>query len=154
MTVEPSVNHIGTTGRRRDGSIVLAAMYAGYAVSMALRMVVPIAGAAIRGDPRLGIDLDRWGKIISIGISGAIIGKLLCGYLADRFGGKWTFVGGLLLTAVFVASSSPGCYRIVLGITGPRSTKRRGRAPRGRIRWMARRSGRRFPLHFAAASSG
>jgi MFS transporter, OPA family, sugar phosphate sensor protein UhpC len=61
-----------------------------------------VAGAAIREDPSMGMDLEVWGKILAIGTWGAVVGKFICGYAADKFGGKRTFTVGLLLASLFV----------------------------------------------------
>ncbi len=50
------------------------------------------------------IDLIAWGKILAAGTFGSILGKFATGWLADRFGGKFTFVAGLLVTSLGVAT--------------------------------------------------
>lgn len=80
----------------------MAAMYLGYAMFMVLRMIPTVAGAAIREDSSLGMDLEVWGKILAIGTWGAVVGKFICGYAADKFGGKLTFTVGLLIASIFV----------------------------------------------------
>ena len=82
--------------------VVVAAMYVGYAMFMVLRMIPTVAGAAIRQDPALGINLEVWGQILAVGTWGAVVGKIICGYAADRFGGKLTFTVGLFLASIFV----------------------------------------------------
>src|SRR6516164_11578082 len=62
--------------------VVVAAMYVGYAMFMVLRMIPTVAGAAIRQDPALGINLEVWGKILAVGTWGAVVGKIICGYAA------------------------------------------------------------------------
>jgi sugar phosphate permease len=87
---------------RQQQIIAMAAMYSGYAMFMVLRMIPTVAGAAIREDPSLGMDLEVWGRILAIGTWGAVVGKFICGYTADKFGGKITFTAGLLIASLFV----------------------------------------------------
>ncbi len=88
----------------RQQIVVIAAMYVGYAMFMVLRMIPTVAGTAIREDQSLGIDLEIWGKILAVGTCGAVLGKFICGYAADRFGGKLTFTVGLLVASIFVGA--------------------------------------------------
>src|SRR5262249_43694542 len=88
--------------RLRQQIITIASMYVGYALFMVLRMIPSVAEAAIRRDPSLGMDLEVWGRILAVGNCGAVIGKIICGYSADKFGGKRTFTIGLLLASLFV----------------------------------------------------
>jgi sugar phosphate permease len=88
--------------RLRQQIIVVASMYVGYAMFMVLRMIPTVAGTAIREDAALGIDLEVWGRILAIGSWGAVVGKLICGYASDKFGGKLTFTVGLLFASLFV----------------------------------------------------
>ena len=88
---------------RRRQVVVIGTMYAGYAASMVLRMIPTVAGNAIRHDPELGIDLEAWGRVLAAGTCGAMAGKFLCGWAADRFGGKKTFSVALCVASVFVA---------------------------------------------------
>jgi sugar phosphate permease len=88
----------------RQQVVVIAAMYVGYAIFMVLRMIPTVAGTAILEDQSLGIDLRIWGKILAVGTCGAVLGKFICGYAADKFGGKLTFTVGLLVASIFVAS--------------------------------------------------
>lgn len=87
---------------RSQQLITVGGMYLGYAMFMVLRMIPTVAGAAMREDPALDIDLAVWGRILSMGTCGAIVGKFIGGYAADKFGGKLTFTVGLLVSAVFV----------------------------------------------------
>jgi OPA family sugar phosphate sensor protein UhpC-like MFS transporter len=86
----------------RQQIIVVAAMYLGYSMFMVLRMIPGVAGAAILEDRSLGIDLEAWGKILAIGTCGAVLGKFICGYAADKIGGKLTFTAGLLIASIFI----------------------------------------------------
>ena len=87
---------------RARQTTAIAAMYAGYAMFMALRTVPAVAGVSIRNDPTLGIDLEDWGKVIAMGAGGTVCGKLLCGWAADRFGGRLTFAAGLLAASLSI----------------------------------------------------
>jgi sugar phosphate permease len=90
--------------RLRQQILVVTSMYVGYAMFMVLRMIPTVAGTAILQDPALGIDLTVWGRILAVGSWGAVIGKIICGYAADKFGGKLTFTVGLLLASIFVGA--------------------------------------------------
>src|SRR3954447_6562144 len=86
-------------GFRRRQVVVIGTMYAGYAASMVLRMIPTVAGNAIRNDPALGIDLATWGQVLAAGTCGAMAGKFLCGWAADRFGGRRTFTVALVVAS-------------------------------------------------------
>ena len=100
---------------RSQQVLTVAAMYFGYAMFMVLRMIPTVAGAAMREDASLGIDLGVWGRILAMGTWGAVVGKFVGGYAADRFGGKLTFTVGLLISSLFVglfaASSEIGMFQ-------------------------------------------
>ncbi|HIE98496.1 MAG TPA: MFS transporter [Planctomycetes bacterium] len=87
---------------RRQQVMVVVSMYIGYAMFMVLRMDPPVAGTAITSDPNLGVDIGDWGRILAMGTIGALVGKLIGGYAADRLGGRLTFTIGLLVTAIGV----------------------------------------------------
>ena len=87
---------------RRQQVLAVGAMYLGYAMFMVLRMIPTVAGAAMREDPLLDIDLAVWGRILSLGTCGAIVGKFIGGYAADKFGGRLTFTVGLAVCSIFV----------------------------------------------------
>ncbi|TWU13153.1 Regulatory protein UhpC [Symmachiella macrocystis] len=82
--------------------LTVGIMYFGYAMFMVLRMVPTVTGTAMREDPALDIDLGDWGRILAMGTAGAVVGKFIGGYAADKFGGKLTFTVGLLISGVFV----------------------------------------------------
>jgi sugar phosphate permease len=88
--------------RLRQQIITIASMYVGYALFMVLRMIPSVAEVAIRKDPSLGMDLEVWGRVLFVGNCGAVIGKMICGYSADKYGGKLTFTVGLFLASLFV----------------------------------------------------
>lgn len=82
---------------------VVAAMYVGYAAFMVLRMIPTAVGGPIRDDPSLQITLGDWGEILATGTAGAVLGKFLGGYAADRWGGRRTFASGLLVASIAIA---------------------------------------------------
>lgn len=104
---------LGAISRSRQVNIVVA-MYVGYAMFMVLRMAPTVASSAIIANPNLGIDLEAWGKIISAGTVGAVIGKFIGGFAADNLGGRLTFTVGLIVSALgvaaFAAASSFGMF--------------------------------------------
>ncbi len=91
--------------RYRQGQVLLS-MYVGYAMFMVLRMAPAPVSNAIISDPALDIDKGDWGRILAMGIVGAVVGKLVAGYAADRFGGRITFTVGLLVCSLGIASFS------------------------------------------------
>ncbi len=90
-------------GRTQQAQVV-GAMYVGYAMFMVLRMVPTVAATSITGDASLGISVGDWGKVLAMGTIGAVVGKFIGGYAADRLGGRLTFVAGLFVSAVGVAA--------------------------------------------------
>ncbi len=90
------------TNYRRQQVKTISTMYIGYAMSMVLRMIPTVAGTSIREDVSLGIDLESWGKVLAAGTCGALTGKFLCGWAADKFGGKRTFTIALFVASLFV----------------------------------------------------
>ena len=88
---------------RNQQVVTVGTMYLGYAMFMVLRTIPTVAGPAMLDDPALDLDKAALFRIFAMGSLGALIGKLLGGYAADKFGGKPTFAVGLLLSAVFIA---------------------------------------------------
>ena len=99
----PEVQTSLNTDSERSRISIFGTMYIAYAVSMVLRMIPAIAGISIRSDESLGIDMDAWGKILAAGTCGALLGKFLWGWAADRFGSRRTLTIALILAAGFVA---------------------------------------------------
>jgi OPA family sugar phosphate sensor protein UhpC-like MFS transporter len=87
---------------RRQQAAMIGTMYAGYATSMLLRMIPTVAGNPIRDDVSLGIDLETWGQVLAAGTTGAMMGKFLCGWAADTFGGRKTFTIALCVASIAV----------------------------------------------------
>jgi len=81
----------------------VATLYLAYATSMVLRMIPTVVGNAIRGESHLGIGLAEWSQILAAGTLGALVGKFVCGWSADRFGGRVTLTAALLVAAGGVA---------------------------------------------------
>lgn len=86
--------------------LTVAAMYLGYAMFMVLRTIPSVAGPLMIKDPSLGLDEATLVRILAMGTFGAMVGKFVGGYAADRFGGKMTFTVGLLLAAAGIAAFS------------------------------------------------
>ena len=99
-TPTPAV--IGRTTQRDTTVGIIGTMYLAYATSMVLRMIPTVAGTSIRADESLGINLEQWGKVLAAGTCGAMLGKFICGWAADRFGGKRTFAVALFVASAFV----------------------------------------------------
>jgi len=99
----PELKSASHADSRTSQITILGTMYIAYAVSMILRMIPAIAGISIRSDESPGIDMDAWGKILAAGTCGALTGKFLWGWAADRFGSRRTLTIALLLAAAFVA---------------------------------------------------
>src|ERR1700722_13723737 len=57
--------------------------------------------AAPRMGPALGLTRDQLGPLFSASIVGLLIGAVIFGRIADRFGRKWTLVICLLVFGVF-----------------------------------------------------
>ena len=91
--------------RYHQGQMFLS-MYVGYAVFMILRMAPAPVSNAIISDPALDIDIGDWGRILAMGTAGGVVGKLVAGYAADRFGGRITFTVGLLVCSLGITSFS------------------------------------------------
>lgn len=99
----------------------LAVALAGYA-AFSTYLVVPrlaVAPTHLPGLPSFhagfGLDLTEVGILMmSIGI-GTLVGSVLSGFLAGRFGGKWPFVGGLCalsLGPALLAAERPGLVAV------------------------------------------
>ncbi len=96
---------------------IIASMYIGYAMFMVLRMAPPVAGASITGNPDLGIDTGTWGKILAAGTLGAVVGKIIGGLAADKFGGRLTFFVGLVVASIGVAGFSASSNALMFQAT-------------------------------------
>ncbi len=83
--------------RFRWEMIVLGCMYIGYAALYMCRKIVVVSGPAMLDDPVLGLTKTAWGAILGWGTAGTVVGKLINGVLADRFGGRRVFILSLAL---------------------------------------------------------
>jgi len=81
---------------------ILIAMYLGYAAMMICRQMVTILSPALLADETLGLSKTNLGDFAAYGTLGALVGKLIWGPLADIVGGRFTFIVGIFLTALFV----------------------------------------------------
>ncbi len=88
----------------RQQLTILSCMYAGYGAMMISRQMVTILSPALLADPELGFTVKETGDILASGTVGAMVGKLIWGPLADKFGGRLTFLIGIVLTALLVAT--------------------------------------------------
>jgi OPA family sugar phosphate sensor protein UhpC-like MFS transporter len=71
---------------------------------MLCRNTVVAAGPAMIQDPSLGLDVEKFGRLMSWASVGAIVGKLVTGVGADRIGGRRLLLLTLLLTAASTAT--------------------------------------------------
>ena len=95
---------------------ILISMYLGYAAMMICRQMVTILSPALLADESLGLTKTNLGDFAAYGTLGALVGKLIWGPLADKIGGRFTFLIGIFLTAVFVIAF--GLSPNVMAFTG------------------------------------
>ena len=95
---------------------ILVSMYLGYAAMMICRQMVTILSPALLADESLGLTKTNLGDFAAYGTLGALVGKLIWGPLADKIGGRFTFLIGIFLTAVFVIAF--GLSPNVMAFTG------------------------------------
>ena len=81
---------------------ILIYMYLGYAAMMICRQMITILSPAMLADETLGLTKTNLGDFAAYGTLGALVGKLIWGPLADKIGGRFTFLAGVLLTALFI----------------------------------------------------
>ncbi|NQY49748.1 MAG: MFS transporter, partial [Colwellia sp.] len=81
---------------------IIISMYLGYAAMMICRQMVTILSPALLVDETLGLSKTNLGDFAAYGTLGALVGKLIWGPFADKFGGRFTFLIGILLTALFI----------------------------------------------------
>ena len=93
--------------------LTVGAMYVGYAFFMVLK-TAPITASVSMIEDGL-IDKKQWGQILSIGTVGAILGKFITGWMADKFGGKFTFTLALAVTAIAIALFSAASSAVLFG---------------------------------------
>ena len=99
----------------------VATLYLAYATSMVLRMIPSVVGTAIRGEASIGIGLAEWSQVLAAGTVGALVGKFVCGWSADRFGGRVTLTAALLVAslgvALFATAHHLGAFQAALFVT-------------------------------------
>ncbi len=78
----------------------LVLMYFGYAVSMFMKYSIIVVSPSLISDPAVAISKTQFGEILASGSIGGILGKILFGLCADRFGGKISFLLGLLILSI------------------------------------------------------
>jgi sugar phosphate permease len=88
----------------RQQLTMLGCMYAGYGAMMISRQMVTILSPALLADESLNFTVKNTGDILAYGTVGAMVGKLIWGPLADKIGGRLTFLIGIVLTALLVAA--------------------------------------------------
>ena len=107
---EPGATHGGRRGRLTLGLCFLAILCEGLDIqSMGL--------AAPRMGPALGLTRDQLGPLFSASIVGLLIGAVVFGRIADRFGRKWTLVICLLVFGVFsLATAAVKPFEVLLAV--------------------------------------
>lgn len=89
-----------TKVQRKDQILLVVYMYLVYAGFMVLKTAIAVASPELIASGL--ITKTQWGEIISWGTIGAILGKLVSGVGADKFGGKFTFTAGIFITSLGV----------------------------------------------------
>jgi len=84
----------------RERITVIVCMYIGYLMLMFCRTAFTTVSPALVEDPGLSLTTTHIGDILGYAALGSLVGKLLTGFFADRFGGRLT----LLLALGVVAS--------------------------------------------------
>lgn len=82
---------------------LLGLMYFSYAVTMFLKASIPVISPALLSDPDVAMTKTQFGAILAYGSLGGLVGKFVFGWTSDRFGGKVTFLIGLLFTSIGLA---------------------------------------------------
>jgi len=86
----------------RQPLVILGCMYLGYGGMMVCRQTVVILSPALVVDPELQLTKVDLGNILGWGTAGALLGKFLCGPLADVIGGRRMFLLSLVVAAALV----------------------------------------------------
>jgi sugar phosphate permease len=95
---------------------IIVSMYLGYAAMMVCRQMVTILSPAMLADESLGLTKTNLGDFAAYGTLGALVGKIIWGPLADKFGGRFTFLIGIFFTALFIIAF--GLSPNVIAFTG------------------------------------
>jgi len=72
--------------------ILILCMYGAYATLNICRTAVVVSSPAMLDDPELALNKTMWGAILGWGTAGTLVGKLVTGIMADRFGGRRIFL--------------------------------------------------------------
>ncbi len=116
MAILTTVQRVIMSNRPPQQLNILVSMYMGYAAMMICRQMVTILSPALLADESLGLTKTNLGDFAAYGTLGALVGKLIWGPLADKIGGRFTFLIGIFLTAVFVIAF--GLSPNVMAFTG------------------------------------
>ncbi|KGJ88591.1 MFS transporter [Colwellia psychrerythraea] len=81
---------------------IIISMYLGYAAMMICRQMVTILSPAMLADETLELTKTNVGDFAAYGTLGALVGKIIWGPLADKFGGRFTLLTGIFFTAIFI----------------------------------------------------
>jgi len=95
---------------------IIITMYLGYAAMMICRQMVTILSPALLADETLALTKTNLGDFAAYGTLGALVGKLIWGPLADKFGGRFTMLVGIFFTALFIVAF--GLSPNVMAFTG------------------------------------
>lgn len=91
----------------REHRKTLATLFGGYVgyyfCRSHLSVATPLILVAFASE---GVTKESLGTVVSIGVACYAIGKAIAGPMADRFGGRKLFVGGMFLSAVATASAA------------------------------------------------
>lgn len=87
------VGQDGLPADRTAQALTVASMYVGYAYFMVLRGAPAAVSTVIQTET--GLTESDWGKILAMSTVGAVVGKFVGGFAADRCGGRVTFAAGL-----------------------------------------------------------
>ncbi len=90
--------------RLRWELIILGGMYLGYGALMLCRTTLVVSGPAMIDDADLLLTKTGFGSILGWGMAGTLLGKLTCGIIADRFGGRLVFLAALCVMALAIVS--------------------------------------------------
>nr|MBA3314833.1 MFS transporter [Planctomycetaceae bacterium] len=91
----------------REQRTTLAALFGGYVgyyfCRSHLSVATPLILAAFASE---GVTKETLGTVVSIGVACYAIGKAIAGPLADRFGGRTLFLGGMIVSAFATATAA------------------------------------------------
>lgn len=88
--------------RFRWQALMVGSAYLGYAALMHAKQAPVLASPEMLKDPGLSFDASDYGSMIAWGAYGGVAGKLVNGMVADRLGGRRTFLLVVAVTALVV----------------------------------------------------